>query len=105
MDNEKKLIATRIIDEKLKYFRKLLIKSFLKNNEDIKMLSLHSIADFQEGNFSRTGKGKLLKLQLGFNAEQFVTKNHKGIPVKSEHWRIQPLVLCVWKEELNEDEK
>ena len=107
MENTKnnKSDSIKIIDDQLKIFRDMLINSYLDDNGKITGLSLHNIGEFQNGTFSRPSKGNKLKMQLGFPSEQFVSTGCSGIPIKPNDWRVQPLILCVWKQELKEDEK
>ncbi len=97
--------SIKIIDEQLKEIREDLINTFLKGDGAVTALSTHSLESMQNGNFTRVARRDMLKIQLGFPSRQFVTKEHKGIPTKPNNWRIQPMILLVWKQKLTSEEK
>jgi len=100
LNNKDIKIYEKLIDDKLLLIKKVLLKSF--DVGEIKSLSLHGMNEFQT-KFTRVKKNDLLKIQLVFNGEQF--SRVKGIPIKTNQWRIQPVILNVWKDKPREDEK
>ncbi len=93
------------LDKYLAEKREMIIRDFIDNGESIHQLSLHNILQFQDGNFTHVNKGDKFKLQISFSKKQFGIPELKGLPRKSEEWRLHPLVLLLWKDEIREDEK
>lgn len=101
-DEKKKLIESVIASVK-----STLEKTYLNSDLEIYQGGLFAMQSFQNGNFSRVGKGKkeLVKMQLGFNPKQFICEEKTGLPMKIEDWRVLPLIMLVWQKQPEDDEK